>query len=163
MTVITEKPPIVDPKDLELKVKQMYKDVAEHPKKDYHFEMGRGLAQRLGYNSDRLDQVPKEAIDSFAGVGCYFDLAKIQEGENILDLGSGSGMDVFYAGKLTGITGEVIGIDMTDAQLQKADRLKADMEDVNITFSKGYIEELPIVSNSIDVVISNGLTHCCLS
>jgi SAM-dependent methyltransferase len=149
----------VNSEDLEIKVKQMYKDVAEHPERKYHFEMGRGLAERLGYPGTLLDQLPTAAIDSFAGVGYYFGLAEIKKGDNIVDLGSGSGMDAFCASLLTGISGEVIGIDMTDAQLQKAERLRVESEITNVIFRKAYIEELPVVSHSVDVVISNGVIN----
>ncbi len=159
MTVITEIEQKVDRYDLEAKVKQMYKDVAEHPDKEYHFEMGRDLAERLGYDPQILDRIPASAIDSFAGVGYHFDLANIQHGEHIADLGSGSGMDVFYANQLTGNAGEVIGIDMTEAQLRKAEALKATLKDANITFAPGYIEQVPIAPRSIDVVISNGVIN----
>ena len=71
----------------------MYRDVAEHPEGKYHFEMGRALAERLGYPATDLDRVPAEAIKSFAGVGHYFHLADIYAGETVVDLGSGSGMD----------------------------------------------------------------------
>lgn len=149
----------VDREDLEIKVKQMYKDVAEHPGKKYHFEMGRGLAERLGYPTTLLDQLPKASIDSFAGVGYHFGLAEIKKGDNIVDLGSGSGMDVFCASLQTGKSGEVIGIDMTDEQLEKAERLRVGSEITNVIFRKAYIEELPVVSSSIDVIISNGVVN----
>lgn len=149
----------VNREDLEIKVKQMYKDVAEHPEKKYHFEMGRGLAERLGYPTILLNQLPKASIDSFAGVGYHFGHAKIKKGDNIVDLGSGSGMDAFYASLLTGTSGEVIGIDMTDEQLEKAERLRVGSEITNVIFRKAYIEELPVVSSSIDVVISNGVVN----
>src|SRR5689334_6495237 len=87
----------LDTADLEHKVKNMYRDVALKPKGEYHFEMGRALAEKLGYEKDDLDHIPAEAIDSFAGVGYYFDIANLKEGEHILDLGSGSGMDSFIA------------------------------------------------------------------
>ena len=96
--------------ELEKSVKHLYREVALHPEVTYHFEMGRVLAERLGYPSSILDIIPKEAIESFAGVGYYFDLAKIKPGEKVLDMGSGSGMDVFFAEKLTGEKGEVLGI-----------------------------------------------------
>jgi len=64
-----------DPKELESKVKAMYRSVAEDPHGDFHFEMGRAMAKRLGYAAADLDRVPAEAIESFAGVGYYFDLA----------------------------------------------------------------------------------------
>jgi hypothetical protein len=90
-TTLTQK---VDASELEQKVKKMYSDVALNPKGEYHFEMGRGLAEKLGYEKNDLDSIPAAAIDSFAGVGYYLDLANIKEGEHVLDMGSGSGMDV---------------------------------------------------------------------
>jgi len=149
----------VNREDLEIKVKQMYKDVAEHPEKKYHFEMGRDLAEHLGYPVTLLNQLPTAAIESFAGVGYHFGLAEIKKGDNIVDLGSGSGMDAFCAGLLTGISGEVIGIDMTSEQLEKAERLRVESKITNVIFRKAYIEELPVVSRSIDVAISNGVIN----
>src|SRR5437763_237290 len=86
-----------DAHELESKVKAMYRDVAEKPHGTYHFEMGRPLAERLGYPPADLDRIPPEAIDSFAGVGHYFHLAAIKAGETVVDFGSGSGMDTFVA------------------------------------------------------------------
>lgn len=86
-----------DPKDLESKVKAMYRDVAENPRGEFHFEMGRAMAERLGYAPADLVRIPAAAIESFAGVGYYFDLALLKEGEAVIDLGSGSGMDSFIA------------------------------------------------------------------
>lgn len=83
----------------------MYRDVALNPKGNFHFEMGKELALKLGYPDKVLEEIPSEAIDSFAGVGYFFDLAEIKEGEKIVDLGSGSGMDVFAASRMTGKTG----------------------------------------------------------
>ena len=79
----------VDAAELEQKVKKMYSDVALNPKGDYHFEMGRGLAEKLGYEKNDLDRIPAAAIDSFEGVGYYFDMENIKEGDQVLDLGSG--------------------------------------------------------------------------
>lgn len=145
--------------DLERKVKEMYKKVAEQPEVTYHFEMGRNLAERLGYPSEKLDRIPSQSIDSFAGVGYFFDLADLKKGEVVLDLGSGSGMDVFYAANEVGYSGEVIGIDMTDEQLKKSEHLSFQNDLDQVLFRNSYIEELPVVSNSIDVVISNGVIN----
>ena len=87
---------MVDAADLEQKVKKMYRDVALNPEGEYHFEMGRGLAEKLGYEKIDLDRIPAAAIESFAGVGYYFDMANLKEGDHVLDLGSGSGMDSPY-------------------------------------------------------------------
>ena len=87
----------VDVSELRDKVKAMYKAVAEEPHGRFHFDMGRDLAGRLGYPAGDLDRLPPEAIESFAGVGYHLGLAAITSGERVVDLGSGSGMDLFLA------------------------------------------------------------------
>jgi ubiquinone/menaquinone biosynthesis C-methylase UbiE len=149
----------LDMQDLERRVKEMYREVAEEPFKEFHFETGRTLAERLGYPSAELDAIPAEAIDSFAGVGYYFDLACIQPGEIVVDLGSGSGMDSFLAARQVGEAGRVIGVDMTDAQLAKARRLAAEHGFANAEFVDARIEQLPLRDASADVVISNGVIN----
>lgn len=149
----------LDTQELEQRVKEMYREVAEEPEKEFHFETGRTLAERLGYPSDELDAIPAPSIDSFAGVGYYFDLAAIQPGETVVDLGSGSGMDSFLAARQTGDSGRVIGIDMTDAQLDKATRLAAEHGISNAEFRNSHIEQLPVETGSADVVISNGVVN----
>lgn len=146
-----------DAQELEAKVQAMYRDVAEHPEGKYHFEMGRALAERLGYPPADLDGVSPEAIESFAGVGYYFHLAKLKPGETVVDLGSGSGMDSFLAARKVGPTGKVIGVDMTDAQRLKAERLRDAGGFGSVTFLKGYIDAVPLPDRSVDVVISNGV------
>jgi arsenite methyltransferase len=146
-----------DARELESKVQAMYRDVAEKPHGSYHFEMGRALAERLGYPTADLDRIPREAIDSFAGVGHYFHLAAIKPGETVVDFGSGSGMDTFVAALKVGTSGKVMGVDMTDAQLKKAESLRDRDGFGNVTYVKGYIEEVPLPAESADVVISNGV------
>src|SRR5690625_3239936 len=107
----------VDTAALARKVKAMYRAVALAPDEQYHFEMGRALAESLGYPPDLLDKVPVAALESFAGVGYLFDLADVAMGERVLDLGSGSGTDSFVAAMLVGPAGEVVGIDITPEQL----------------------------------------------
>src|SRR5437660_1187152 len=148
-----------DPRELESKVQAMYRDVAEKPHGTYHFEMGRGLAERLGYPATKLDRIPREAIDSFAGVGHYFHLAALKEGETVVDFGSGSGMDSFVAALKVGPHGHVIGIDMTDAQRAKAERLRDRDGFRNVTYLKGYIEQAPLPNGVADAVISNGVIN----
>lgn len=149
----------IDTEVLTAKVQDMYRAVARTPEREFHFETGRALAERLGYPSAELDRIPAEAIESFAGVGWFFDLADPREGDTVLDLGSGSGMDAFFAAGRVGPTGRVIGIDMTDAQLEKADRLRAGHGFDRVIFRAGRIERLPVEDASIDVVISNGVIN----
>jgi ubiquinone/menaquinone biosynthesis C-methylase UbiE len=150
-------PITVDAVDLEQRVKSMYKAVAENPHAEFHFEMGRVMAERLGYAAEVLDYIPAAAIDSFAGVGYYFHYANLKAGESVIDLGSGSGMDTFYAAQLVGKRGRVVGIDMTAEQLDKSRDLlnKSDFE--NITYQQAYIQATECEDESFDVVISNGV------
>jgi SAM-dependent methyltransferase len=149
----------LDTEKLEREVKSMYQDVAESADAEFHFETGRDLAVRLGYDHDDLDSVPDAAIDSFAGVGYYFDLAALEPGADVLDLGSGSGMDAFVAGLHVTETGTVTGVDMTTEQVEKANDLAADNDFHNLTFREGYIEGLPFEDASFDAVISNGVIN----
>lgn len=156
-TVTAEKS--VNKIELEQKVKDMYEQVARDPSGEFHFELGRALAERLGYAPGDLDRIPREAVDSFAGVGYYFDIAAIQPGNTVLDLGSGSGMDSFIAALKTGADGKVLGVDMTDAQRAKAERLRDRDGFTNVSYHKAYIENTSFGDNSIDVVISNGVIN----
>src|SRR5688572_33009005 len=115
---------LVDGERLEAEIKAMYRHVARGEAAELHFEVGRGLAERLGYPVRLLDAIPAEALASFAGVGYHLDLAALQPGEAVLDLGSGSGTDVFCAAVLAGESGRVVGVDITDEQLAKAERLR---------------------------------------
>lgn len=149
----------VDRAALEAKVKDMYTHVAETPHGEFHFEMGRAMAERLGYAAADLDRIPSEAIDSFAGVGHFFHLAALKPGERVVDLGSGSGMDSFIASLKVGANGRVVGIDMTDAQLAKARRLAAPDSFGNVSYRQAYIEDTGLEAGTFDCVISNGVIN----
>jgi arsenite methyltransferase len=149
----------LDVAELETKVKSMYRHVAEQPQGRYHFELGRRLADRLGYPSEITDSIPAGAVESFAGVGFFFDLAEFRAGETVIDLGSGSGMDVFFAASQVGREGKVIGVDFTAEQLAKARNLATEAGYTQVEFKDGRIEELPVGDASCDCVISNGVIN----
>lgn len=149
----------VDTQELEAKVKDMYRHVAEEPQGKYHFEMGRPLAERLGYPADMLDRIPDAAIESFAGVGYFFDLADLSEGESVVDLGSGSGLDAFFAAIRVGPSGSVVGIDFTVEQLEKARATAEEAGFGRVELREGRIEKLPVEEASCDCVISNGVIN----
>jgi ubiquinone/menaquinone biosynthesis C-methylase UbiE len=152
-------PTVVDATELERKVKDMYTRVALDPQGEFHFEMGRTMAHRLGYTEAELDAAPAEAIESFAGVGYYFDLADLRPGEHVVDLGSGSGMDSFIAAHKVGRDGQVTGVDMTDAQLAKAERLRHAPGFGAVQFRKAFIDATGLPGGSCDAVISNGVIN----
>lgn len=149
----------LDRTDLEARVKQMYAEVALTPQADFHFETGRGLAEQLGYPPADLDGIPQPALESFAGVGYFLDLAAVGWGDRVLDLGSGSGTDSFLAANACGPGGRVIGVDMTRPQLEKATRLAAEAGFGQVEFREGYVEEPPVEHGTVDCVISNGVIN----
>jgi arsenite methyltransferase len=148
---------LVDAERLEAEVKAMYRHVAREDDADLHFEVGRPVAEQLGYPSELLDAIPAEALASFAGVGYHLDLAALRPGEAALDLGSGSGTDLFCAAVLVGDPGRVVGVDFTDAQLDKATRLGSGFAQVELV--EGRIEALPFEDESFDAVVSNGVIN----
>jgi arsenite methyltransferase len=158
-TADTETTVTVDAEELEAKVKDMYRDVADRPDGDYHFELGRPLAEQLGYPPEVLDRIPARATESFAGVGYFFDLADLEQGESVADLGSGSGMDVFFAASQVGPAGRVVGIDFTAEQLDKARGLADEHGFGQVELVEGRIESPPLVSEAFDCVISNGVIN----
>jgi ubiquinone/menaquinone biosynthesis C-methylase UbiE len=112
------------------------------------------LAMAFGYSAAELATLPESAN---LGVSCGNPqaVAAIQPGETVLDLGSGAGLDCFLAAPKVGPTGRVIGVDMTDAMLEKARANAKSAGADNVEFRKGDIESLPVDDGSIDVVISN--------
>ena len=150
---------LVDSAELEAKVQEMYRQVAREEEAELHFELGRGLAEHLGYSAELLDAIPPEALASFAGVGHHLDLARLAPGEAVLDLGSGSGTDVFCAAVQVGDSGRVVGVDFTDEQVAKAQRLRERDGFDHVEFVAGRIDQLPFEDASFDVVISNGVIN----
>jgi SAM-dependent methyltransferase len=112
------------------------------------------MARRIGYSEEQLEAVPEGAN---LGVGCGNPtaLASLRPGEVVLDLGSGAGFDALLAAHSVGERGHVIGVDMTDAMLEKARANARAGGFRNVEFRKGTIEELPLEDESVDVVISN--------
>lgn len=153
---------LVDGERLTAEVKDMYRHVARDETADLHFEVGRGVAERLGYPPALLDAIPADALASFAGVGYHLDLAGLGPGEQVLDLGSGSGTDAFCAACLVGTSGRVVGVDMTDAQLAKATTLRDRDGYKQVEFVEARIEDVPFEDASFDCVISNGVINLSL-
>lgn len=111
-------------------------------------------AERIGYSAEDMKNIPPE---SFHGLGCGnpVALAELKEGETVLDLGSGAGVDVFLAANKVGEKGFVIGVDMTAEMIKKAEENAKKHGYKNVEFRLGEIENLPVDDNSVDVIISN--------
>jgi arsenite methyltransferase len=118
------------------------------------FEHGRGLGQTL-YDVKERGEVPNEAVLAALGCGNPTVVADLHEGETVLDLGSGGGIDVLLSAQRVGHTGKAYGLDMTDEMLTLARANAAKAEATNVEFLAGYIEDVPLPDGSVDVVISN--------
>ena len=115
---------------------------------------GSEISESIGYSRGELDSVP-EGADLSLGCGNPVALASLKQGETVVDLGSGGGLDCFLAAKKVGLKGKVVGVDMTPEMLDKARKNCRKGGYKNVEFRLGEIENLPVADNTVDVIISN--------
>jgi SAM-dependent methyltransferase len=113
------------------------------------------VVKLAGYTSEELAALPADAVVNSFGCGNPLAFSEIREGEVVLDLGSGAGIDILLAAKKVGPSGKVIGVDMTDEMIAKGAENVAAAELNNVELRKGLIEDLPVENESVDWVISN--------
>jgi SAM-dependent methyltransferase len=151
----------VDTETLREEVRDKYRKVAADPTAQFHFQTGRPLAAKLGYDAAVVDQLPDRAVESFAGVNNPFSLRTLQPGERVVDIGSGAGFDAFVAASQVGAEGQVIGIDMTPEMVAKSGSTSQQLGLANVSFREGLAESVPVDDGWADVVISNGVINLC--
>ena len=152
---------LVDPGTLREQVRDKYREVAVDPHRTFHFHTGRPLAARLGYEQAAVDALPDRAVESFAGVGNPFSLRRLEEGERVVDVGSGAGFDSFIAAGQVGQSGRVVGVDMTPEMLTKSRATVEALGFNHVEFREGLAESLPVEDAWADAVISNGVINLC--
>ena len=140
-------------------VRRMYTEVAVAPAREFHFPTGRRACEFVGYPAAVLEPLPVTAVESFAGVGYPFAAGVVQYGDIVLDIGSGSGTDTLIAARLVGPTGRVIGLDMTEAMLEKLRANIAAAGVINAQALAGNAESIPLPDGSVDVVTTNGVIN----
>ena len=150
----------LDTLKLRLDIQSIYARVATDPGEAFHFHRGpKYAAELLGYDARALAAIPASSTGPFAGVANPHRIAPLRSGARVVDIGCGSGMDLLLAASAVGPTGCAIGVDMTDAMVERARAgarvLGYDHVDVRI----GDALALPIESASIDAVLSNGVLN----
>jgi len=140
-------------------VKKVYGDIAKDKKKSCCGttscdSKGTAVSEKIGYTKAELEAIPADAV---MGLGCGnpVALASLKEGETVVDLGSGAGIDVFLTSRRVGNKGRVIGIDMTEDMLKRARANAKKGKFTNVEFKLGDIEDMPVEDNVADCVISN--------
>jgi arsenite methyltransferase len=145
---------------LRQEIQSIYSRVAAEPSGEFHFHRGaRYAATMLDYDADALAQLPLAATASFAGVGNPFVAGIPARGATVIDIGSGTGTDVLLAAAHVGPNGRVIGVDANDDMIAKARGAAEQIRASNVEFRKGSAEVLPVESDSVDLVISNGVLN----
>jgi SAM-dependent methyltransferase len=134
-------------------------DIRERVRERYAAAAGSGCCGTEVFGAslygDEAADAPAAAVEASLGCGVPTAVADLHEGESVLDLGSGGGADVFLSARRVGPTGKAIGLDMTDEMLELARANAAAAGVENVEFVKGYIEDIPLPDESVDVVISN--------
>lgn len=132
-------------------VNEFYAAAAIQPQKE--------LCCPTSYNAADISHIPLEALNISYGCGSPVTQANIKSGENVLDLGSGGGIDCFIAAKMAGEQGQIIGVDMTDEMLRNANATREivarNLGYNNVRFMKGFLEEIPVTDECVDLVTSN--------
>jgi len=146
-----------DQQRIEEGIRQKYLKAAASPEGLFRYPTGRAGLEALGYAPDMVRDLPEAVAASYCGVGNPFILGPIHEGEAILDIGCGAGVDSIIAARLVGPSGSVTGIDLVPEMLARASENVRLAGLDNVTFEESPAEQLPFPDNRFDMVISNGV------
>jgi len=145
---------------LRKEIQSIYARVAADPSGDFHFHRGAAYAaDRLGYDAGALASLPLENTSSFAGIANPHRIAPLSGGATVVDIGCGAGMDLLLAARAVGPSGRAIGIDMTEAMADKARAGARALGFDHVEVRIGDALDLPVESNSVDFVLSNGVLN----
>lgn len=150
----------LDTLKLQREIRAMYARVATEPSSEFHFHRGPVYAaEKLGYDSAALATLPSETTASFAGVANPLRIAPVTPGAIVVDVGCGAGMDLMLAANAVGPGGQAIGIDMTEPMAERARASARAMGFAHVEVRAGDALDLPVDSESVDFVISNGVLN----
>jgi arsenite methyltransferase len=146
-----------DSTELRESVREAYSRVAANPGERHPFPVGREFALSLGYPCEVLDAIPQVSVESFAGVSNVGVFSILPAGATAVDLGCGSGVDSLIAAQRVGAEGRVVGIDFSDAMLDRANSSRLQLGLANVLFLRSAAEQLPLADASVDQVLVNGI------
>jgi SAM-dependent methyltransferase len=145
-----------DKKWIQNTIRETYSKAAKGPKGLFSYPTGHEGLKVLKYDPEILQSIPPEVAASYCGVGNPFTLGPIHEGDVVLDVGCGAGVDTLFSAMMTGPSGKVVGIDITPAMLKRAQKNLSMTDLKNVRFEEGSVENLPFANEDFDVVTSNG-------
>jgi SAM-dependent methyltransferase len=150
----------LDTTKLRHEVQAIYARVAAEPSGEFHFHRGpQYAADMLGYDPRALAELPPEATASFAGVANPHRIAALTAGATVVDIGCGAGMDLLLAARAVGRDGRAIGVDMTESMVERARSAALTLDSTPVEVRLGDALDLPVESDSVDFVISNGVLN----
>ena len=138
-------------------VNEKYSKVAKEPQAAFNFPVGKTFALNVGYPKEILDKLPHSMYESFTGANNPQPFIELKEGEVVLDLGCGAGLDFYFYVKAVGVKGKAYGLDISEDMVNKA---KANMEAIgfkNVEIECGHSDNLPFQDSLFDLVASNGI------
>lgn len=140
-------------------IQEKYAAVAASAVGAFKYPVGKEGALMLGYPKDLLDEIPDTLLNAFCGVGNPLKLAAIKKGSRLLDIGCGAGFDLFAASRLTGVAGYLYGVDITQEMVTRARTNLLALQADNCEVLQIASESLPFLSDSFDVILSNGVIN----
>lgn len=150
----------LDTLKLRAEIQSIYARVAADPSGEFHFHRGpEYAARRLRYDAAELAKIPGSVTESFAGIGNPHAIAPLPPGATVVDIGSGAGTDLLLAALQVGPRGRAIGVDMTEGMRDRARRGAAMSGLAHVDVREGDATALPVETESVDVVISNGVLN----
>lgn len=135
---------------------ETYSKAAKSPESLFSYPTGYKALKALNYDPELLQALPSDVTASYCGVGNPLTLGPVNQGNAVLDVGCGAGVDTLLSAMMTGPSGKVVGIDLTPAMLERARKNLAMTDLKNVTFKQGSAENLPLADGAFDVVTSNG-------
>jgi len=145
------------PDEIKKLVKDKYGDVAKNPYGTFNFPVGKAFALKIGYPKEVLDKLPVSLTESFTGANNPQPFVELKPGENVLDLGCGGGLDLYFYAKAVGLKGKVYGLDISEDMVNRAKENIKQTGIENVEIHIGESDRLPFSDNFFDVVASNGI------